>query len=143
MLRRLLQKLTKTRVPIVSVTAALQAARRESPKAVLQRVTDPATNEQQVRETVAELSSILDAGFEVQVTLTQLGLDFSIALVMESLLQLLERGGPQRTLWVEMESSDCHDVTHELLRRIRLRYSNIELSNSATHLVRYTPEATS
>jgi hypothetical protein len=139
MFRRWIRKLTEPRVSIVSVAAALEVARKESGKVILQRVTAPATDDQQVREALVDLELILDAGFEVQVRLTQLGLDFSIALVMESLFHLLERGGPQRTLWVEMESAGCHDVTHELLRRVRLRYPNIQLSPAEGRLIRYTP----
>jgi hypothetical protein len=120
------------------VSEVIEEARRIPAPVIVQRMTDPVTDESQVRAALAELFLILDAGFDVQVRLTGLGLDFSIALVMESLNQLLEHGGPHRTLWVEMESEDCRDVIEELLRRVRMRHSNIALQ-AGRRLLRYRP----
>lgn len=138
MIGRLFRKLTEPRIAPRPVSEVIEEARHMPAPVIVQRVTDPATEESQVRAALTELFLILDAGFEVQVRLTGLGLDFSIALVMESLTQLLEHGGTQRTLWVEMESEECRDVIEELLRRVRLRHSNIALA-AGGRLLRYRP----
>jgi len=138
MIGRFFRKITEPRVSLTSAGQAMEAARRLSQPCIIQRVTEAATDETHVRATLAELLTILDNGFQVQVRLTALGLDFSIALVMEALFQLVERSG-ERTLWVEMESPDCHDVTNELVRRVRLRHSNIQIGDGGVRVVRYRP----
>src|SRR5215813_2354242 len=55
---------------------------------------------------------------EISVKPTQLGLDLSPSLCAQNLRRLLAAESPQRTLWIDMESSPYVDRTLELYRDV-------------------------
>jgi proline dehydrogenase len=62
---------------------------------------------------------------EVSVKLTQLGLDQSVEKCYASLERIIQRSGPDRLVWIDMEASNYVDVTLELARRARTAYPNV------------------
>jgi proline dehydrogenase len=61
---------------------------------------------------------------EISVKLTQLGLDLSEELCARNLRRLLAQGSPERTLWIDMESSIYVDRTLRTYRQILADYTN-------------------
>jgi proline dehydrogenase len=66
----------------------------------------------------------LDA--EISVKLTQLGLDLDRAACEAGLTSLLQRAAADGTwVWIDMESSEYTDVTLDIYRRARKRFSSV------------------
>jgi len=61
---------------------------------------------------------------EISVKLTQLGLDLSEALCERNLRRLYAATNPDRTLWIDMESSPYVDPTLRVYRRVLADYPN-------------------
>jgi len=62
---------------------------------------------------------------EVSVKLTQLGLDLGVAVCFTNLCRLLEAAPARDLFWIDMESSDYVDVTLEIYKRAKRKYSNV------------------
>jgi proline dehydrogenase len=63
---------------------------------------------------------------EVSIKLTQLGLDLDHDYAYQKLESLIEHAGQKDNwVWIDMEMSDYVDVTLELYRRARQRFSNV------------------
>lgn len=61
----------------------------------------------------------------VSVKLTQLGLDLDAEFCFENLVRIIEASGPERIVWIDMESSGYVDRTLDLYERARRRYPNV------------------
>src|SRR5215472_14289274 len=61
---------------------------------------------------------------EISVKLTQLGLDISEDLCERNLRRLYEAANPERTLWIDMESSPYVDPTLRVYRRVLATHPN-------------------
>lgn len=73
---------------------------------------------------VLERIEMLGLGAEVSVKLTQLGLDIDRDLCQANLGKIMQRAGPARVVWIDMEASPYVDATLELYRRVCRTYPN-------------------
>lgn len=61
----------------------------------------------------------------ISIKLTQLGLDFDQEFCFANLCRLIDAARSEDIVWIDMESSSYVDVTLEIYRRARARYSNV------------------
>jgi proline dehydrogenase len=64
-------------------------------------------------------------GAEVSVKLTQLGLDLSPDLCYQNLERIIQHCGPDRVVWIDMESSHYTSATLSLFQRAKDAYPNV------------------
>ncbi|MCI0485051.1 MAG: proline dehydrogenase family protein [Blastocatellia bacterium] len=111
--------------------AAIGALREQGLGAVLTYLGENISDREEANQVTARYLEALDAisarelETEISIKLTHLGLDLSAELCYENLQKLIERAGPESTVWIDMESSDYVDRTLELFRRARLAHPNV------------------
>jgi proline dehydrogenase len=62
---------------------------------------------------------------EVSVKLTQLGLDLSADFCFENLDRIIEKESPAKTVWVDMEASNCVDATLDIYKQALRKHPNV------------------
>lgn len=92
-----------------------------------ENVKDPSEAESVMQQYLSLLDrvSVLGLGSEVSVKLTQLGLDLAPELCLGLVKRIVERAGPQSTVWIDMESSPYVDRTLEIYCNLRKAHENV------------------
>jgi proline dehydrogenase len=121
-------------MPGESSEDALEAARRLTAHgigSVFTYLGENVTDAQEAAGVAQQYGALLDQmrsrrlETQLSVKLTQLGVDLSSAQCYGNLIRILDRAGPERLIWIDMESSKYTDITLELFRRARRVYPNV------------------
>lgn len=126
-----------------SIADALRVSRQLRAKGVhtvVQRAGSHYQDVSSVAAAVEDYLALLAAGEEIQIRLSALGLDFSIALLAGELHKLTAQCTNGRTLWIELEDEADRDIATEMIRRVRQTSPNISLARDGVTVVRYGVE---
>lgn len=132
---RFVQKAVRRFMPGEDLEAALRAAtalQESGIKAIFTHLGENVINEAEANAVAEHYLDLLDQvsarslDCHVSVKLTQLGLDISRELCHANLLAIVERAAKlQNFVWIDMESTAYTDVTIELFRQGRAKYTNL------------------
>ena len=121
-------------MPGESVEDALAAAAELGKKSIGsvlthlgENVSDPAEAERVTHHYLEVLERIraMNLNTELSVKLTQLGLDLDHELCYSNLERIIQHADEKGVVWIDMEASNCVDVTLEIYRRARRSFPNV------------------
>jgi len=121
-------------MPGESVEDALAAAAELGKKSIGsvlthlgENVSDPAEAERVTQHYLEVLERIraMNLNTELSVKLTQLGLDLDHELCYSNLERIIQHADEKGVVWIDMEASNCVDVTLEIYRRARRSFPNV------------------
>jgi proline dehydrogenase len=113
-----------------ALTAA-QALARQGFRTILTHLGENLTRREEATAVTEHYLGVLDriAALNlpavVSVKLTQLGLDLDPEFCFDNLVRIIERSGPDRIVWIDMESSSYVDRTLDLYERARRQYPGV------------------